>query len=413
MNNHAIAAKTTPSPSPGPGLVAGASPAQTPTSGGATSGTKRKRTAAVKYYAVKEGFRPGIYYNWNDCLAQVTGFKGAVFQSFPSLEEANSFLTGQKALSRNGMASTTNESGTRFYAVQRGRVPGVYSNWAEAQEQIKGFTRPRYKKFDTRKEAEEFVRMVEENPSIKSSLQCPGGLTTTNPTDAANGDSAIPAAFAPLPPGAEDGFDPNVLLDPKTGKVVYKEPEQKLATKTKPTGPPGMLRIYTDGSSLGNGKKIAQAGVGVYFGPNDTRNVSEPLKGHRQTNQRAELTAIIRALEIAPRHRPVTIVTDSRYSIDCVTNWFRKWIRNNWQTSDGKPVENKDLIQSILVKINERDSLKVTTTFEWVKGHNRDAGNEEADRLAVDGARRGVGEKVRAAEDDIPDELADDDFDDF
>lgn len=78
MNNHAITTKTTPSPSPGPGLAAGASPTQTPTSGGATSGTKRKRTAAVKYYAVKEGFRPGIYYNWNDCLAQVTGFKGAV-----------------------------------------------------------------------------------------------------------------------------------------------------------------------------------------------------------------------------------------------------------------------------------------------------------------------------------------------
>lgn len=78
MNNHTIAAKTTPSPSPRPGLAAGASPTQAPTLGGGTSGTKRKRTAAVKYYAVKEGFRPGIYYNWNDCLAQVTGFKGAV-----------------------------------------------------------------------------------------------------------------------------------------------------------------------------------------------------------------------------------------------------------------------------------------------------------------------------------------------
>jgi ribonuclease HI len=131
------------------------------------------------------------------------------------------------------------------------------------------------------------------------------------------------------------------------------------------------------------------------------------------------LTAIIRALEIAPRHRPVTVVTDSRYAIDCVTNWFRKWIRNNWLTSDNKPVENKDLIQSILVKINERDSLKVTTTFEWVKGHNRDPGNEEADKLAVDGARRGVmktpssaGLRAAVADDfDVPDEL-DDDFDD-
>lgn len=173
--------------------------------------------------------------------------------------------------SRNGTASTNNDNSTRFYAVQRGKVPGVYSNWAEAQEQIKGFTRPRYKKFDTRKEAEEFVKMVEEIGANKSSLQRPGGLSTTNPADAANGDVTVPAAFAPLPPGAEDGFDPNVLLNPKTGKVVYKEPEQKLMTKTKPTGPPGMLRIYTDGSALGNGKKIAQAGVGVYFGPNDTR----------------------------------------------------------------------------------------------------------------------------------------------
>lgn len=204
-------------------------------------------------------------------IYQLTYSHWNTVQSFPSLEEANSFLTGQKVPSRNGTASVNNENGTRFYAVQRGRVPGVYSNWAEAQEQIKGFTRPRYKKFETRKEAEEFVRMTEESGSNKSTLQQPGGLTTTSPTGPVNGHGEIPATFAPLPAGAEDGFDPNVLLDPKTGKIVYKEPEQKLATKAKPTGPPGMLRIYTDGSSLANGKKTAQAGVGVYFGPNDKR----------------------------------------------------------------------------------------------------------------------------------------------
>lgn len=76
-----------------------------------------------------------------------------------------------------------------------------------------------------------------------------------------------------LPAGAEDGFDPNVLLDPKTGKVVYKSKEQKSATKAMPTGPPGMLRIYTDGSSLKNGRALASAGVGVYFGPGDKRFV--------------------------------------------------------------------------------------------------------------------------------------------
>lgn len=62
-------------------------------------------------------------------------------------------------------------------------------------------------------------------------------------------------------------------------------------------------------------------------------------------------------------------------------------------TLDNKPVENKDLIESILLKIEERNELKVKTFFEWVKGHNKDHGNEEADRLAVNGARKGVEEK--------------------
>lgn len=143
-----------------------------------------------------------------------------------------------------------------------------------------------------------------------------------------------------------------------------------------------------------------------------SRNVSEPLKGNRQTNQRAELTAILRALDIAPRHRDVTIVTDSRYAIDCVTVWYKNWQRNNWMTKDGKPVENKDLVESVLVNIEERVQLKVKTLFEWVKGHAKDPGNEAADRLAVNGAHRGVAEKAEALEAsrDLPDELLEEDF---
>jgi ribonuclease HI len=65
-------------------------------------------------------------------------------------------------------------------------------------------------------------------------------------------------------------------------------------------------------------------------------------------------------------------------------------------TADGKPVENKDLVEPILMKIEERNLLKVKTLFEWVKGHSHDPGNEEADRLAVNGARRGADEKNAA-----------------
>ena len=81
------------------------------------------------------------------------------------------------------------------------------------------------------------------------------------------------AGLGPLPPGAEDGFDPNVLLHSLTGNVVYKTQTQREATKLQPIppGPDAMLRIYTDGSSLRNGQKGAFAGVGVYFGPEDRR----------------------------------------------------------------------------------------------------------------------------------------------
>lgn len=316
-------------------------------------------------------------------------------------------------------------------------MPGVYTDWAKAQEQIHCFSKPRYKKFATREEAVEFVKIDRDagstfaaDTSQPQKLAGAPGMTDEIPKD----EHGLPyeAADGPLAPDAEDGFDPNVLLDPATGKAVYKTPEQKTATKTKAIGLPGMLRIYTDGSSLENGRRAATAGVGVYFGPGDSRcvlflwylllnsitdtiipsrNVSEPLKGHRQTNQRAELTAILRALDISPRHRDVTIFTDSRYAIDCVTSWCFKWRQNNWMTAAGKPVENKDLIESILAKIQERDDLKKKTIFEWLKGHNQDPGNEAADRLAVDGARRGVEGKKAAMEAmrDVPDEA----FEDF
>ena len=119
------------------------------------------------------------------------------------------------------------------------------------------------------------------------------------------------------------------------------------------------------------------------------RNISETLPGSRQTNQRAELTAILRALEIVPRNRHVVIITDSRYAIDCVTTWYINWRKNGWKTAAGKAVENKDIVENVLVKIEERNSLHVQTDFEWIKGHANHPGNVEADKLAVDGARKG------------------------
>ncbi|KAL8799152.1 MAG: hypothetical protein Q9200_007611 [Gallowayella weberi] len=401
------------------------------------AGTKRKRGTDPKFYAVRAGHRPGIYHTWADCLEQVKGFKKALFRgkvvtdtvggfftvkSFPTLTEAERYLAGEN-LTAGGTSATA--VGAKFYAVKSGRTPGIYTDWPSAQEQITGWQKPKHRSFATRAEAQRYLDKdgprtgdspdaTEVESTISSMTQHPpetlggtptkprapnkkvkktlnGTLKSTKQAPVEYDEAAFAAGTGPLPPGAEDGFDPNIMLDPVTGNVVYKTLEQRQATKPHPAGPAqsGTLRIHTDGSALGNGQAGAFAGIGVYFGPGDKRNLSETLPGPRQTNQRAELTAILRALEMVPKNRDVSIITDSKYAIDCVTVWHVNWRKNGWKTATGKAVENKDLVENILSKIDERTSLDVHTTFEWIKGHAQHPGNVEADRLAVEGARKG------------------------
>jgi len=152
-----------------------------------------------------------------------------------------------------------------------------------------------------------------------------------------------------------------------------------------------MIYCYTDGSALGNGKKNARAGVGVWFSDNDPRNISEPLTGVVQTNNRAELTGIKRALEMlnTSKSEDITIASDSQYSINCVTKWIMKWKTSGWKTSKGKEVKNKDLIVSIDRLMGSFKHLQ----FMYVKAHTNKTdihsiGNSQADKLAVQGARR-------------------------
>ena len=364
----------------------------------------------------------------------------------------------------------------KYYAVQAGKVPGVYTDWPTAQQQISGFKNPRHKKFPTKAEAEAFVNEGKARSAYDSNgispeeeirrlivkQSVPGMIDDGDYVAKDKTDQTYELARGPLPPGAEDGFDPNIKLEPD-GLIRNRTLQEKSLTKTIPkeSDPPSMLKIYTDGSSLNNGQVGARAGVGVYFGPapfeydshssttttspntitsgtsssnkSETplytidwqergapsdkkkrkltwryRNISEALKGTKQTNQRAELTAIQRALDVAPSHRDVTIFTDSRYSIDCVTNWYKNWEKNGWLNSRGKPVENRDLVQEVRERINERDGFDRQTLFVWVKGHSTDQGNIEADRLAVEGARRSVLQSSSVSQTDNETGTADD-----
>lgn len=131
--------------------------------------------------------------------------------------------------------------------------------------------------------------------------------------------------------------------------------------------------VYTDGSCIGN---PGPGGWGaVIESPAGTREMSGGATS--TTNNRMELMAAIRALEEIQPGSPVRLVTDSRYVMNGITSWMDNWRRRNWRTANGKPVKNQDLWQRL-----EQAAAKHDVTWQWVRGHTNDPGNERADALA-------------------------------
>ena len=175
------------------------------------------------------------------------------------------------------------------------------------------------------------------------------------------------------------------------------------------------LSIWTDGACSKNGQRGAKAGYGVYFGVGDARNISKPLGGATQTNQRAEMAAMLAALRSQTRARidmgraavaaapplAVTLLSDSRYVLKGLTEWMSGWRRRGWMNAAGKPIANKDLwLQLDRAYAALRGMPRVTVTLQHVKGHSGDVGNDGADALAVAGAQRAaVGGEIGSMDD--------------
>lgn len=142
------------------------------------------------------------------------------------------------------------------------------------------------------------------------------------------------------------------------------------------------LIIYTDGACTNNGKINAKAGIGIYI--ENMYNISEKIKG-KQTNQRAELYAILKALQliIIKNYTNIIIYTDSQYSINCITKWVKNWVKNEWHDKNHKPVKNKDLIEPIynICKINSHIIFKHILAHTN-KQDEHSLGNSKADLLA-------------------------------
>ena len=143
------------------------------------------------------------------------------------------------------------------------------------------------------------------------------------------------------------------------------------------------MNIYTDGSSLYNGKPNCVSGYGIHFYQNVFPDVSQKVIGSKHSNNIAELTAIIKAIEIVKKiTEPITIYTDSKYSILCATTFGKRLSKNNWK--DGtKIIPNLELVKGLYESI----SVKPNIELKYIEAHTEkqdihSIGNEIADKLA-------------------------------
>lgn len=142
------------------------------------------------------------------------------------------------------------------------------------------------------------------------------------------------------------------------------------------------VEIYTDGACRGN-PGPGGWGVVLFAGRHKkTLHGGDP----ETTNNRMELMAAIEALNALRKRCRVVLHTDSKYVMDGITRWMPGWKQRGWKTAAKKPVKNQDLWQAL-----DRAASRHDVDWRWVKGHDGNPGNEEADRLAnlgIDELRR-------------------------
>lgn len=380
----------------------------------------------MKYYAVAVGHTPGIYFSVADARNQTVGYPGGIFKKFRSRAGAALHIQNHchPARYQNLLQPNTNNVSVvttsvrenhqyaihgvspivakdpeeLFYAVRKGRIPGVYYSLGDAESQIRGFTGAHYKIFDSKICARRYV---------DSTLGEPSNQPNTHPARSAHPQTI---SRSPLAPRQVNG---NSVTRPRVSKPLLPPKNESIATKIRnylpaSAGGPSALRtnlpsqvkrsghskecilsksltmhdcdliykVYTDGSCLHNQDSTrASGGIGVYFGPNNPENFSGPLLGSNQTNQRAELAAVLTALRIIalrPYQASYCIITDSEYAIKSVDERH-------------SAVANGDILDDIQAAKLLLQSLGSTWKLEHVNSNSYERHNDMADFLAKQG----------------------------
>jgi ribonuclease HI len=241
-----------------------------------------------------------------------------------------------------------------YYVVKKGYSPGIYKTWPECKKAVDGFKGPIFKKFNSFDEANAFFK-AEIQPNTKS-------------TDASNkidlGTSKLSTITNEEMQKIKD-MSKNIKSSPYSDNLNYNVNGWNCIEND--------IYIFTDGSSR-KSKELFNSGIGVYLGYQCT-NIKEQYSN--KTNNQCELLALDYAFKLILRYyreladigKVIKIVSDSEYSIKACSVWLNQWKTNNWMTSGGEPVKNKELIESIDAsmtrikvinsKLDEKQKIKV------------------------------------------------------
>ena len=135
------------------------------------------------------------------------------------------------------------------------------------------------------------------------------------------------------------------------------------------------VKLYTDGACSGNPGPGGYGAILIYKG------IEKEVSGGElnTTNNKMEIMAVLKGLEMIKEPCIVTVYSDSAYVVNSVQmGWLESWRKNNWRKADKSKVKNIDLWERLIELMNIHE-----VTFVKVKGHSDNEYNNRCDRLAV------------------------------
>jgi ribonuclease HI len=281
----------------------------------------------------------------------------------------------------------------KFYAVANGRNNGVFTSWSECEKSVKDYPNAKFKKFDNIDEANEFIKNIKvvNKLNIKTKKYDNISFDSDSDSDLESNDILSPKKIEVNKTIKKHikkliHSDSNKESDNESDEEMIEHINKKRDNNyfTELGDFMADIIVYTDGACINNGKINAKAGIGVYFGKDDSRNISVQVEG-KQTNNTAEISALIKAYKILEEEikngKKVAFFTDSIYALWCLTTYGEKCEKTNWKSN----IPNKELVKESyeLFKYKLNPNIKLI----HIKSHTgkqdqHSLGNEQADILA-------------------------------